>query len=511
MFEKVRKPGRAKSIIAMFIFGAICLVFVFFGMTPDHGGVMMGGAAARVNDSVISFADYRQAVQRMENQYRARLDGLPEAQRTMIEKSMKARALDELIMFELISERARDMGLRVADAEIREQILSLPYFQDGGRFSREKYDQILEANHLKSHFFEDKIRKEMLLNQMQRLFMSSMKALPAEGEQSSLAKGSKLDLSFVSFDRKSLAKKIPVSSSEVEAYLKDAGNKKAVEKYYQDNKASFSQPEEVQAAHILIKADAQNKGSADQALNKIKDIAKQVNPKNFAEVAKKQSQDEGSKDKGGDLGWFGHNRMVKEFEAAAFGLKKGQISEPIKSDFGYHLILLKDRRDASEKSFAQVEAEIARQFIGESRVDSVVKEFEVALKDKNADAIKKIIDQMGLKFQDTGATSVTEEFWPKLGEAGPILDAVFESGVILGFVPRLIQARGSYYVVSVKAIPQSGAVPATAAAAAATPAGAPPDSEMLAMRRANELFDSWYKSEQTKAHIVRSAQVVAEE
>ena len=129
-----------------------------------------------------------------------------------------------------------------------------------------------------------------------------------------------------------------------------------IEKYYRDNQQEFTTPEQVRASHILIKSDkddAAAKAKAEALLKQVKSGA------DFAALAKKNSEDEGSAKNGGDLDYFGRGRMVKEFEDAAFSLQPGQMSDVVKSPFGYHIIKVVDHKPAITKSIADVRQQIA--------------------------------------------------------------------------------------------------------------------------------------------------------
>ncbi len=502
MFEKLRKPGRSKSIFAMILFGAIALTFIFLGVTPGRVGVMMGGSAATVNDSVISFADYSQAMRRTENQYRSMLDQLPEAQRNYFEKNIRARALEELIMFELVAATAEREGLRVADGEVRSQILNIPAFQDNGRFSREKYDEVLEANHLQTHLFEAKIRKELLLNRTEQMFLGAFRALPLEETENTQLQSAKLTLQVAHYNRDQLAGKLPVSSAEVSAFIEAKDNAAKIKKYFDDNHQKYVQPEQVQAAHILIKTDPQNKGSEATALAKAKEIAAKANPENFGPLATQFSQDEGSRTKGGDLGWFSRGRMVKEFEEAAFQMPPGKISAPIKTSFGYHLILVKDHKKASEQSLASVQEEIAKHLIAQTKADALTADIDKAVKAGKMADVQKSLKAAGVTFE-TATNTLDQSAWPQLAEAtGAVLDAVLESGAKPGLLPKVIPNRGVDYVVDVVKVESNVGSPAAKDSKKPSP-----PSERLASKRAYQLFDDWYKGEEKKARIVRNQQV----
>jgi peptidyl-prolyl cis-trans isomerase C len=133
-----------------------------------------------------------------------------------------------------------------------------------------------------------------------------------------------------------------------------------IETYYKGHKEEFINPESVKARHILLKVpEGSDEKAWKEAESKAKDIKKKLeNGEDFAELAKKYSDDPGSKDKGGDLGFFTKGRMVPEFESAAFSLKPGELSDPVKTDFGYHIIEVKEKKAASTKAFPEVQAQM---------------------------------------------------------------------------------------------------------------------------------------------------------
>lgn len=141
--------------------------------------------------------------------------------------------------------------------------------------------------------------------------------------------------------------------------------------YYTQNATQFKHDEEVSAAHILIKTDATAKDvKADEAkaLAKIQDVLKEVRGgADFGELAKKHSEDPGSGSKGGDLGFFGKGRMVPEFEKAAFTMKEGEVSEPFKTQFGYHIIKRGEHRPARTETFEQVKEQIRENLLQQER------------------------------------------------------------------------------------------------------------------------------------------------
>jgi peptidyl-prolyl cis-trans isomerase D len=142
-------------------------------------------------------------------------------------------------------------------------------------------------------------------------------------------------------------------------------NQKILENAYAENSAKYNQPEEIKARHILIK------GEDAKTLDKIKAIKSKVNPSNFSAMASKETDDPSGKTTGGELGWFARGKMVPEFENVAFKMSKGQISEPVKTQFGYHLILLEDKKAAQTKTFESVKNELAQLAIQKTKAQDL--------------------------------------------------------------------------------------------------------------------------------------------
>jgi len=261
------------------------------------------------------------------------------------------------------------------------------------------------------------------------------------------------------FDPKDFAASINPSDAEIEAFYKDAANAKLFEqpenaqiqyvvldiaalkggvtvsdedlhKYYEENAARYTVAEERHASHILIKAD-KNAPAADKAKAKAKaeELMAQArkNPAGFAELAKKNSQDEGSAPNGGDLDWFGRGAMTKPFEDAVFAMKQGEISNVVESEFGYHVIALTGVRGGAKKTFEEVKGEIeeeVRKQLAQKRYAELAEQFSNMVYE-NPDSLQPAADKFKLQLQTATVTRKAA-----LTASGPLaspklLDAVF--------------------------------------------------------------------------------------
>ncbi|MCB0385990.1 MAG: SurA N-terminal domain-containing protein [Bdellovibrionales bacterium] len=347
--DKLRKPGRGKSIVAYIMFAAIIMVFAFFFQTGPLSSLSGGGAAAVVNNQVIPISEYKIRVRRQEEQLRMRLGDLPDSQRQLFYDSIRRRALEDLISAEVLAQSAAEAGFLASDAEVRDRILEIPAFQEEGRFRRDRYEDLLRSNRMTTNEFEEKVRKDVMGQKVQETFSKALYPVEAELEREKRLRQMQINLAFVEFDRRTLADGLNPSDAEATTFLGGEEGLKAAQAYYDENKEEYTSKEEVKAQHILIKSKMDDKASEEAALTKIKEIAERSKTEDFGKLAAELSEDDGSKAKQGDLGYFAKGRMVKEFEQVAFSTPVGTISEPVKSPFGYHLIKVNDHKQGGVK------------------------------------------------------------------------------------------------------------------------------------------------------------------
>lgn len=493
MFDQMKKQitsGRlsAKSVTALVLFGAIILVFVFFGLPGRTGNGGSLTTAARVNNTLISVADLRSESARMEQMYSQFMGGAlggGEAQRQFIQQ----QALDRLIVQELVSQSAQKAGIYATDAEIREIIIKeIPAFQQDGRFQRDVYMQVLQANQLSPGDFEEKIRKERKNLRAQHVLATASAPLKLEVEKLKKLSEQKINVSFVKIDKDSVLGSFKVPADVLAKNKANPEFMKSVEAYYNSNKGDYTTPMEIRASHILIKVDPANPNSQAQALAKISDIKKRAAKEDFAKLAKEFSEDAGTKAKGGDLGYFTQGRMVPEFEVAAQNQALGQVGDPIKTNFGYHLIKVVDRKAAKESSLAEVQEQIVQRLSAQALYDDVLKKLEDALAAKDAATVDAVLAQLGGKWQETGFFDMGAEVIPKLGSTVASL-AAFEVSKDQPLLPRLVRDGGDRFVIKYKEVK-------TEAPTADAKMGS-----QLAQERSFDLYGQWIEQEKQRAHI----------
>ncbi len=389
MLRQMRR--NAKSWVVKVVFFVIIVVFSFWGigsMTANKRNVV-----ATVNGAAISFNDYNDAYERLLQRYERQFKGRFNAEMAK-QLQLKEQALNSLIDRQLLLAFARRYKLAVTDAELRQRIATMAAFQRNGSFDQGLYRRLLSYNRLTPADFENSLRDDLLLDKISKIISSGAKTTEREVDEQLASRWEKISLTLAKFDprkftnevslenvdlpayfqthqekfrvpekRQALVVKLPAAAISKEIKIDDA----QVKGYYDDHAGDFVVPERVRARHILFKAGDQDPPAVWQAARKkaLEVIAKLDQGGDFAALAKEYSQGP-SAPRGGELGWFSRGRMVKAFEEAAFALKPGTYTrEPVRTPFGYHVILVEKHEKARTKSLQEVKEEIRRKLVQE--------------------------------------------------------------------------------------------------------------------------------------------------
>lgn len=365
MLDSIRSVAQGwvgKALLAL-----ITIPFALFGIDSYLSQAGNNVAVAKVDGSEISIQEYSNALQNLRN----RLQSEGKVDQAELDKpEVKFLVLDRLINQQLLEKEIKNAKYAISDAQLATYITGMPTFQKDGKFSQELYDELLQQNKLTPKKFEASIRSDLLAQQAQdgiaKLgFISNARA----DETLKLLKQKRL-VTVSEIKTKDFIDQVKIDPAQVKAYYEKHKDKlrtpeqvkiefllmsasslvptikvddEEVKKFYTENASKFQGNEQRRASHILIgfgvNATAEQKQAAKAKAEGLLAAVKK-NPNSFEELAIKNSQDPGSAAKGGDLGSFGRGAMVKPFEDAAFGMKVGQVSDLVESEFGYHIIKL---------------------------------------------------------------------------------------------------------------------------------------------------------------------------
>jgi peptidyl-prolyl cis-trans isomerase D len=369
--------SKMSYFILTFVFLIITASFLFSGFDKFSMGGGTGGSAnvASVDGTPITSKEYQMALNRQMEFYNQMMGGSGMTPKQLEDLGIKQSVLNGLIQQKLILNTAQQMGMVVSLDEAKNEIKNLQFFKKGAAFDVNQYRNVLQANGYSPTQFEEMIGNDLKQRKVDELFNSTLVSDSFVKDVLKF-KNNIVTVHAIKVNRQSLAPLVSVSEEEIKAYVANPENKKALAAVYEENFAKYNQAEEVKGRHILIQGDEA------KALEKIKALRSKVNVKNFAEIAKKETEDPTGKANGGDLGWFSKGRMVPEFETVAFKMNKGDISEPIKTQFGYHIIMVEDKKPAQTKPLESVQNELAQMAIQKTKasdLDNLLKQEEARL------------------------------------------------------------------------------------------------------------------------------------
>ncbi|WP_439832828.1 peptidylprolyl isomerase [Aeromonas caviae] len=428
MLDKLREGAQGK--VAKVILGLIILSFALAGVGSYLNGPART-APATVNGNDISAPAlenaYRNERARMESQMGEAFNQLAANPDYM--KQFRRGVLDRLIDQALIDDKARSLGLRVSDEQIKLAIVAMPEFAENGKFSNDRYLQLIRRAGMTPEMFRDSLRQDMVRQQLMGAVLGSEFALKGEAEQLDRLYNQTRDLRLIRLAASAYVDGIEVSDAEVEQFYKansarfmndetvkvdylllDAANlgknikvtEQDAQDYYDQHQDLFQRPERRQVAHILIPFGKDEK-AAEQKAEAV--LAKAKAGDDFAALAKADSSDTFSAKKGGELDWFEKGVMDPAFEKAAFALAKaGDLSAVVKSPFGFHIIKLLAVEPAKTKPFVDVMSDTIARLQSEKAKEQFFAEQQKMADSsfENPDSLDLTAEAMGLQVQSTG-------------------------------------------------------------------------------------------------------------
>jgi peptidyl-prolyl cis-trans isomerase D len=457
--------------VAVFLLGGSMLLYL---VPQDTGGTLTGAdVVAEVGNEKISMDDVQQQLSRV-----ARNGQIPQGLLPLYTQQV----LDQLIYERSLELEADRLGIRVTDEEHADLLRKLvPTAYSGDTFiGMDRY-----TNEVQTRFqmgvpeFETEVKKELLQQKFQQLVTDGITVTPDEVRAEYQRQNEKIKLDYVVIKPDDLLSKVEVSDAELAAYFeKNKGRYVVPERrtvdyamvdfaqlrqraqvsedeekvYYQDHIDRYKIEDRAHVAHILFKTVgktdaevAEIKKKAEDVLNKAKHGAK------FADLAKEYSEDT-TKDKGGDLDWIVRGQTVPEFEAAAFSLPKGSISDLVKTQYGFHIIQVIDRQTARTQTFDEVKPMILEQLQGE-KAEQIGETLSTQIADEIRRTGRMPLDELAKKFNlTTGEAKLVEanQPLPELGASPALLEDIFRLRV--GDLSAPLRTDKGIVVVSIKDI-----------------------------------------------------------
>ena len=387
MLSLMRK--HAGSWLIKVLLGGIAITFIFWG--GYQATSRRSGRVASVNGETIAVEEYRITYKRLIEQVQQRFGN--DLDEEMIKSlQLPKQAINQLVDQMLMRQAATELDLRVSDEDLSRSIKSISAFQTAGVFDPRLYKLVLDRNNLSPESFEVSQRDSLLVEKLNNIITGSVKVSDDEALEWYNWNNATVDLEFVVFEPDRYPD-IPVTAEEIQQYFEGAKDSYKTEpqlkvrylnfeprnyvakveipeveisEYYEEHPAEFQNPKTVEARHILIKVGQDAAGEeASKAKEKIEDILKKAREgQDFAELAKQYSEGP-SKDKGGYLGSFKREAMVKPFADKAFSMQAGEISDPVRTRFGWHIIKVEKVNEATVSTLADAKDQIRKKLTDE--------------------------------------------------------------------------------------------------------------------------------------------------
>ncbi len=426
------KDNKTAGIFVTILIGLIIISFMFTGYesfrASSNGGA---NSVGRVGDMPIKIEEFQMEYNRQLEFYK-QISGGELTSKQIEAFQIKQNALKNIIQRKLMVKFSDLMGTHPSEEEIKAEIKKLPYFQTSGKFDIERYKGLLAANQLSPQDFEKDMVNDLKMKQTQSLIQNYPISASYLADLQKFRQD-EYKAKVLSFSKNSVRNQIPVSSEEVNKYLADKTNFARVESLFNERKEALSSPEEVKARHILV----MNKKTDEETKKAIEEIQKGLTPANFQKIANEKTEDPSGKGKGGDLGFFPRGRMVPEFDDVAFNLKQGTISSPVKTQFGYHLILVESKKAEVKANIETAKATLATELIRKEKNEEVknlvidISNQAKKLFDANNDAgLRTLASKYQLKFEDNVTLNPIDGFSNGTYLSADQLKMVYENATV---------------------------------------------------------------------------------
>ena len=429
MLQAIR--DRVSGIVAGIILGLLAIPFALVGIqnyfTPDPGNVL-----ATVGEEDISVTEYQQSF----NQQRRRVQQFmgENFNPSLFEGEIPRREhLESMIDQKLLHQYAVANGIDVPAQELAELIASMPTFQVGGQFDGDQYSRLLSASGVSVAQFEESQKTNLRLNRLLSGVGASSFATAEETNQTIKLQDEKRSIEFFPINAQQFRDSVSISDEEMREYYEANTNsfmtpEQVVVDYleinatdyetnvdiseqtlldrYEQQKGRFVTPERRLTSHILLNVDASDEAADATALELAQSLTQRARDgESFDDLAKEFSEDPGSSETGGDLGWVETGVMVAPFEEALFAMDSGAFSDPVKTSFGYHVIWLREIDESHGQEFAEVQEELRREEAQEqsrSVYDDIVRRVtEITYEDTGS--LQRAADEVGIEVQTSPA------------------------------------------------------------------------------------------------------------
>ena len=468
MIRFLQTEGPVKKIVLsgllLLICAAMVIAFVPGGLGDNITGTPGKGVIAKVNGEDVTAEQVRETARQMAQQQAQQYGANASMLIPFLVQQDTPRAAEQLIDRQALITEAQRMGLKSTPQEVKDELqhgrYSSIFFPEGNFIGQAEYQGMLQRANLTPAIFEENIGKDILINKLQALITGSASVSDTAIKQEFAKQNTKVKFDYAVLKEDDIKKGLHPTTEELKAYydshLKNYANsipekrqikfaaidtgkiqdsvqvtRAELQTYYNQHRDEYRTAEQAKVSHILIKTPLPGPdGKVDEkgvaaAQQRADDLLKQLKAgAKFEDLAKKYSEDTGSAKEGGSLGWIGKGRTVPEFEKVAFSLPKGQISDLVKSSYGFHIIRVDDRQDAHMKSLDEVKDQIEPILKQQKAQQIAQNQADDFLQQAKSQGLEAAASAKGLQVTTSGYFS-RKDVLPGVGSAPQLMDAVF--------------------------------------------------------------------------------------
>ena len=424
MLDTLRRGQRWLTGLFVALVGGVFILFIGIGQ-PLRG--RQANTVVQVGRYQYDRNDFERVRERREEQIHQNVGDGYDAR--AMRDSVDQLTIQTLVDRGLLSLEAEALGLTVAKQEIERTVRSAGIFRgEDGRFDRQAFERYAEYEFgTQRHFIEEQ-RQGLLATKLLRLLSSQARVSGAEADQAVRRQLESVQLAIVTLDASKPPPGLEITEEQVTALL--AAREAEAKALYEERLETYDVPEQVRARHILLRVEP---GASAEAVETRRKQAEEIRARvaggeDFAELASSLSEDPGSKESGGDLGFFKRGQMVKPFEDAAFALQPGELAPVVRSDFGFHVLRVEEKKEAQLRTFEEVKAELARDLLGREAARKQAQETadKLAAAVKGGQKLEAAAREAGLTVNRTGRLQRRPDgYVPGLGAAQDLLALAF--------------------------------------------------------------------------------------
>ena len=473
MLDFLRK--RKRNWVIILFLGIIVVTFALFvgsGKFRDQGA----GDLAEINGESISQREFAIQYERALERYRQMFKGslTPEMIKGL---NIRGSLLEELIQKKLMLQEARSLGLAATDEDLAEQLALVPEFQVGGRFSKDRYLQILQSNRLLPAEFEEEQRDQLTIQRLYSVLVDSVRVSDAEVRDRYKIDQEKINLSYIKLPVSNFTSQVNLTDDDIKKYYErnkeslkqplkiqveyvtypyerfepsEQISQKEIEEYYQANRDDkFHHPKEVKLRYISVKLEpGANAAQKKTVQTRAEGIVKEARSgKDFADLAKRFSEDP-TASKGGDLGWIAAGQLPAPIEKPIFALAKGAVSDPVETPAGFQIFKAEDLKEEKTESLKEATPEIIKSLKAERAKKEAAK---IADRDREkalaGSDLSNLAQESGVKVAVSNWLAAGETL-PEIGENQEFYKNAF--ALAPKDVSPVIEGKNAYYLLRLK-------------------------------------------------------------